>query len=156
MANSKERQSNKIGINQGIKTLLDGYRFDSQQEASFYRQFIRGKCQQVSVHHPIRIIEPYQLGGTDCKGHDYKPDFVVIDQSGRGHLIDVKNSFTGYGVKADARLRFALIQSAQNQPVEVVIPRKGWFWLKIMDTKKKFEPIKMTSLDYNIHDYIGQ
>lgn len=117
----QEQQSNKIGVNQGKKVRLDGYVFDSQQEASFYQQFVKGKCWELHVHNPIRIIEPYQLGGTDCKGFDYKPDFTVVDQ-----------------------------------PVEVVIPRKGWFWLKIIGTKKKFEPVKMRSLDYDIHEFIGQ
>lgn len=152
----QEQQSNKIGVNQGKKVRLDGYVFDSQQEASFYQQFVKHDCQQFHVHQSIKIIEPYQLGGTDCKGFNYKPDFTVVDQSGRGHLIDVKNSFTGYGIKPEAKIKFALIQSNYDQPVEVVIPRKGWFWLKIIGTKKKFEPLKMRSLDYDVHEFIGQ
>lgn len=151
-----EQQSNKIGRNQGKKITIDGYKFDSHQEADFYVQFIKGAGLPFQVHPTYPIIDKFAVGGINMRGLTYTPDFVIKDSTGRDRCFDVKNSFTGYGVNAEAKLKFKLFAKRYNSPVEVVIPRKGWFWLKIMSTTRKFEPLRMTTVDYNLAEIIGQ
>lgn len=75
------------------KVTLDGYRFDSQAEAAYYRE-LKMLVRAGEIHHFIVRPQPYELL---VNGHligRYTPDFEVTLATGEVQIIDVKSKAT--------------------------------------------------------------
>jgi len=77
----------------------------------------------------------------------YKPDFVIYDRNGRIlHVYDVKSSLDGrYGADPAAKLRFNLFQRRFKKAVEVVVPRKNDFKMRIFGLSKNVNTRRVTT-----------
>lgn len=133
---------NKAGTHFGRKVELDGYVFDSQKEADFYQRFVRDSGYEFDVH-PRFVLEK---AGT-MTAITYKPDFVIYDRNGRIlHVYDVKSSLDGrYGADPAAKLRFNLFQRRFKKAVEVVVPRKNDFKMRIFGLSKNVNTRRVTT-----------
>lgn len=117
----------------GKKVKLDGYTFDSRKEAGFYERYIKNSGYRYDVHKSFRILNTFQVGGSNIRGASYAPDFVVYDEDGSiYHVYDVKTSIDVNGTDAAAKLRFKLFMLHYNHPVEVVVPRVHDFKMTIL------------------------
>ena len=163
------------------KHFEDGIEFDSQTELNFYHRFIRGKGFHFSYHETFYLTHKYPLGGVEGNAMRYTPDFVIRDNNGNiSHVYDVKGSLSSYDIDRDAKKTFNWFQSKYGIPVEVVVPRKNDFKMKILgvsnslfdkhvrhDRKGNIKRYAKTgnpmhdyydihsSLDYDIRDTIG-
>ena len=128
----------------GNKVNYKNYVFDSQKEFFFYQRF----CEKydrpdskfvVKVHPSYQILDSWELEpGLKIRGSSYKPDVVIEDKQGNLlHVIDVKNSFTAYGISDAAKLRFKLFTKRYKAPVECVVIRKNDFKVKVFGTTRK-------------------
>lgn len=149
---------NKPGTHFGKKVIIDGYKFDSQKEAKFYQTYLKDTDLNYTVHETFTIIPKQDLTqNVRLRSGVYTPDFVIRDSKGElEHVIDLKNSFTQYGVDAAAQLRFKLFFQRFGKPVEVVVPRAHSFLMKVMGTTKKFTPIELTGIDYNLQELLNR
>lgn len=143
----------------GEKIKSDGYIFDSKKEEAFYRRFKKNNSNPFDVHKSFSLHPIIELCDGDlriCEIH-YSPDFAIYNQEGQiAHVIDVKNSFTGFAIDAVASLRFKLFALTYGLPVEVIVPRTNDFKVKIMGTTKKFNPLIKDNFNYNIKDLINE
>lgn len=115
------------------------------------------------------------------RGITYAPDFVVFDAEGAiAHVYDVKTGIGQRAVDTAAKIRFKLFSLKTGIPVEVVVPRKNDFKMKLfgftdnhiqaahakydrhkqLELKSNGEPVYEyydvhSSIDYDIHDLIG-
>jgi hypothetical protein len=64
-------------------------------------------------------------------------------------VIDVKNGFSAYAVDAACKLRFKLFTKRYKVPVEVVVPRKNDFKVKIFGTTKQTKIHTFGGIDYD-------
>ena len=116
------------------KYVEDGIKFDSQVELNFYHRFIRNRGYQFRHHEVFYLARKYMLGGVSGKSHTYTPDFVIRDDRGNiAHVYDVKGSLSSYYIDRYAKKTFGWFQSKYHIPVEVVVPRKHDFKMKILD-----------------------
>ena len=83
-------------------------------------------------------------------------DFVIYDEQGNlKHVLDIKNSFKApYGIDTAASNRFKLFAKKYQIPVEVIVPRTHDFRMKVVGTTKKFEPIILDDLGYDLRAVI--
>ena len=125
--------TNKAGTHFGRRVELDGIVFDSQKEADFYQRFIKNSGYQFDVH-PRFVLEEAGV----MNQITYAPDFVVYDRNGHIlHVYDVKSSLDGrFGVDTAAKLRFNLFQRKFKKAVQVVVPRKNDFKMRIYCLRK--------------------
>lgn len=132
---------NKAGTHFGRKVELDGIVFDSQKEADFYQRFVKNSGYQYEVH-PKFVLE--EAGAMIAI--TYKPDFVIYDRNGKIlHVYDVKASLDGrYGADQAAKLRFNLFQRKFKKVVEVVVPRKNDFKVRIFGLTKNVNTKRIT------------
>ena len=164
------------------KVYMDGYGFASEKERDFYAKFIKPSGMRFELQPNFKIMDRCMIGGTDFRGHGYKPDFVIKRPDGSlAHVYDVKAGFTSYSVSTPARLRFAAFARRYHVPVECVVVRKHDFKMKIFDlsnpkiqaahvrkdlhgkikkSSKTGKPLYdyydvFRSLDYDIADIIG-
>ena len=163
------------------KYVEDGITFDSQVEINFYHRFIRGNGYHFKHHERFYLTEKYALGGVMGKAVTYTPDFVIRNKNGEiTHVYDVKGSLSSYDIDRDAKKTFSWFQSKHRIPVEVVVPRKNDFKMKVLGVPNslfdkhirhdKHGNIKRyaktgnpmhdyydihSSLDYDIRDTIG-
>lgn len=142
--------------NYGKKNEYNGYKLDSIKEMNLYQRFLEKYDRPdsefvVKVHPSFPIIDSFELEpGLKIRGASYTPDFVVEDRQGNLlHVIDVKNSFTAYGISDAAKLRFKLFTKRFGIPVEAVIPRKNDFKVKIFGTTKKTREHVFKDIDYD-------
>lgn len=149
---------NKAGGYFGKKVEYKGHKFDSTKEADFFRKFIEESGLNYKVHPSFELIPKFEIfdGLLNIRSMRYTPDFVIYDEQGElQHVLDIKNSFNApYGVDTAASNRFKLFAKVYNVPVEVVVPRTHDFKMKIMGTTKKFEPIVLNDLNYNLRELI--
>lgn len=118
------------------KVELDGYTFDSQKEADFYLRFIKDSGMLYHVHPQFVIMDSVKVGGYEMRQHVYTPDFVVYRYDGSiAHVYDVKTSLSNLAVDTSAKLRFELFARRYHIPVEVVVPRKDSFKMKVFGYK---------------------
>lgn len=143
MANKPTAQSHF-----GKKIVIDSYKFDSQKEAQFYTDYLRGKGLDFEVHPRFVLQESFERAGLMFRQLVYTPDFLVRDDQGIQHIFDIKNGFNAYGIDTAAQLRFKLLTLKTGVPVEVVVMRKGYFWSKIMGTTKPTEQKKRFRANY--------
>lgn len=160
----------------------DGIRFDSQTEMKFYHNFIRNRGYNFRYHEKFFLNERYMMGGTTMPAHTYTADFVIRDSDGDiAHVYDVKGSLSAYDIDKDAKKTFYWFMNRHRIPVEVVVPRKYDFKMKIFDLprglqakhvkrdkhgnvkryKKSGNPMfeyydVHKSVKYDIHDLIGR
>lgn len=169
----------------GKKVPYKDWDFDSIKERDFFIQFIENSGKKFKVHPSYKIIDKFPLGGYNQRGNTYTPDFVVYDDQGNvEHVYDVKTGINQRAVDTAAKLRFKLFSLKTGLPVEVVVPRKHDFKMKLpgygksdiqpahkqYDKHGKLKTHKTRkgevvptyayynvykSIDYDIHDLIG-
>lgn len=144
----------------GEKVKLDGYTFDSQKEAAFYKRFIKDSGYKFDVHKSFRLHPIIEMCGgmLRLRSSNYTPDFVLYNEDGSiAHVVDVKNSFnTTYAIDAAASLRFKMFAYKYKTPVEVVVPRVKSFRVKVLGGTKKFEPVSKVDFDYSVQDLVKE
>lgn len=145
----------------GNKVKYKNYTFDSIKEFTFYQRFLekydRPDSKFIIKTHPgYDIIDSWELEpGLKIRGAGYKPDFTVEDRQGALlHVIDVKNGFSAYAVDAACKLRFKLFTKRYKVPVEVVVPRKNDFKVKIFGTTKQTKIHTFGGIDYDWRDIL--
>lgn len=72
------------------------------------------------------------------------------------YVYDVKSGFTSYAINSGANIRFKLFAFKYNQPVEVVVPRKHDFRMKMLNITTNFKPVICSDIGYRVEDWIGQ
>lgn len=165
----------------GRKVHYKDWSFDSVKERDFFIHFIENSGKKYKVHPSYKVVDKFQVGGYNQQGITYTPDFVVYGADGSiQHVYDVKTGIDGRAVDTAAKLRFKLFSLRTRLPVEVVVPRKHDFKMKLfgftdhyiqdahahhdvhgnIKRKKNGEPYYdyynvYHSVNYNIHDLIG-
>ena len=165
----------------GKKVEVDGYKLDSEKEANFYLRFVKTCGKRFEVHKSFELISKFSVGGYKQRSITYAPDFVVYDADGRiEHVYDVKSGINQRAVDTAAKIRFKLFSLKTGLPVEVVVPHKHDFKMKLygfttnriqdphasydrhgnMKRKKNGEPMYdyydvHKSVNYDIRDTIG-
>lgn len=115
----------------GRKVELDGITFDSKKEAQFYQQFVKPSSKRFTCHENFDLVSKFSVGGYTQRGIFYRPDFVIYGPDGREHVYDVKTSLSAQGIDKSAMLRFKLFAKRYGMPVEVVVPRRNDFKMKL-------------------------
>ena len=132
----------------GKKVVIDGLKFDSMKEASFYQLYLKPSGYQFTTQEfPLELVKLRQTV--------YKSDFVVYDKVGSiKHVYDVKNGYTEYAIDQKSKIKFSLFARKYGIPVEVVVMRKNYFNVAILGTTKKVRPVSMVNIDYDWQDII--
>lgn len=168
-------------IYKGKKVELDGMKFDSKSERDFYERFIKPSGKRF-LFHPAQVrYKKYKNHGIWCRGKGYTPDFIIQGDDGSWlHIYDVKSSLNPRGMGADARDRIEDWQQRTGHMVELVVPRRNDFKMKLIGPTErtiqarhvkrnrrgevKYYPSGNpqyeyydvhTNIDYDIHDTIG-
>lgn len=116
----------------GKKVHYKDWDFDSEKERDFFIHFIENSGKKFKVHPSYKVIDKFPLGGYNQQGITYAPDFVVFDDDGAiAHVYDVKTGINQRAVDAAAKLRFKLFSLKTGLTVEVVVPRKHDFKMKL-------------------------
>lgn len=98
------------------KTEIDGIKFDSQAEASYYLAHVKGKYDHFSCHESFEIIPKFKLGKRNKRKRVYSPDFVIYDdEQNMIKVVDVKPA----KITADASLRMTLFEYMYKIPVTI-------------------------------------
>ena len=163
----------------GKKVIYKGNSFDSVKERDFFIHFIENCSKHYEVHPRYQVLGKFPVGGYNMRGVSYTPDFVVYNGTDILHVYDVKTSLSPRAIDSAAKIRFTLFARKYGIPVEVVVPRKNNFKMKIyglpsiqtahekhdrhgnVKTTAKGNPTYdhydvFSSIDYNIHDIIGK
>lgn len=147
---------NKPGTHFGQKVVIDGYKFDSKREAQFYTTFVRNCPYRFDTQHKFTLQDSCAIGGLKLRKIDYIADFVIYDEDNSiSHVIDIKNGYSPYAVDAKSRIKFKLFAARYGMPVEVIVPRKHDFRLRILGLTTKFEEQVFNNFDYSVRDLIG-
>ena len=139
----------------GKKSVVDGYKFDSQKELDFYLRYIKNSGYEFEVQKNLVLVDKFPLGSHNVRSVSYKADFVVLEGSRIKHVYDVKNGFNGYAIDDKSQLKFKLVAQKYHVPVEVVVLRKHDFKVGILGTTKKIEVQARTNIDYEYSELIG-
>lgn len=169
----------------GKKVPYKDWDFDSIKERDFFIQFIESSGKKFKIHPSYKVVDKFPVGGYNQRGITYAPDFVVFDDEGAiVHVYDVKTGINQRAVDTSAKLRFKLFSLKTGIPVEVVVPRKHDFKMKLpgygksdiqpahkqYDKHGKLKTHKTRkgevvptyayynvykSIDYDVHDLIG-
>lgn len=156
----------------GQKVELDGITFDSMKEAQFYLQFVKPSGKRFTCHENFEVLGKFEVGGYTQRGMFYRPDFVIYGPEGREHVYDVKTSLSARGIDSAAMMRFKLFAKRYGLPVEVVVPRRHDFKMKVFGlttniqtrhtrVSRKGEVVNeyydvFNNVDYDIWDVIGK
>lgn len=139
----------------GKKVVLDGFKFDSLKEATFYQRYIKPSGYQFTTQERFTLLETFPLELVKLRQTVYKSDFVVYDKNGSiKHVYDVKNGYTEYAIDQKSKIKFSLFARKYGIPVEVVVMRKNYFNVAILGTTKKVKPVPMINIDYDWQDII--
>ena len=165
----------------GKKVHYKDWGFDSIKERDFFIQFIESSGKKFKIHPSYKVVDKFPVGGYNQRGITYAPDFVVFDDEGAiAHVYDVKTGINQRAVDTAAKLRFKLFSLKTGLPVEVVVPRKHDFKMKLFGftnpriqeahvKRDRHGNIKRNdkgnpmfdyynvykSIDYDVHDLIG-
>lgn len=165
----------------GKKVHYKDWDFDSEKERDFFIRFIEDSGKRFDVHKSFELISKFSVGEYKQRSITYAPDFVIFDADGHiEHVYDVKSGINQRAVDVAAKLRFKLFSLKTGLPVEVVVPRKHDFKMKLygfttnriqdpharydrygnMKRKKNGEPMYdyydvHKSVNYDIRDTIG-
>lgn len=122
----------------GKKVVIDGLKFDSMKEASFYQLYLKPSGYQFTTQERFTLLETFPLELVKLRQTVYKSDFVVYDKNGSiKHVYDVKNGYTEYAIDQKSKIKFSLFARKYGIPVEVVVMRKNYFNVAILGTTKK-------------------
>ena len=146
----------------GKKTEYNGYIWDSLKERDFYQRFLEKYDRDpnsefiIKIHPNYQIIDGWELEpGLKIRGASYKPDVVIEDKQGNLlHVIDVKNSFTAYGISDAAKLRFKLFTKRYKAPVECVVVLKNSFKVRVFGTTKKTKEHVFKNVEYDWREVV--
>lgn len=161
-----------MGKHYNKRVIIDGIRFPSRKEGNFYLRFIKTSGKRFEVHPSFKLVEKFSVGGRNQHGIGYAPDFVVYDADGTiEHVYDVKSGINQRAVDTAAKLRFKLFALKTGIPVEVVVPRKHDFKMKLFGfttsfqtehvrVNRKGEKVKeyydiYKNTDYDVQELIG-
>ena len=138
------------------KVELDGYRFDSQKEATFYQRYVKPSGYKFDCQKNFVLLDKFEgLGVVNLKSTVYRADFVIYNEDGSlKHVYDVKNGFSNYAIDNRAKLKFAMFARLYGMPVEVVVIRAHDFKATITGSTKKLEPVIRTSVSYDWQDVV--
>lgn len=165
----------------GKKVHYKDWDFDSEKERDFFIRFIENSGKKFKVHPSYKVVDKFPVGGYNQRGITYAPDFVIYgDQGNVEHVYDVKTGINQRAVDTSAKLRFKLFSLKTGFPVEVVVPRKHDFKMKLFGftnpriqeahvKRDRHGNIKLNdkgnpmfdyynvykSIDYDVHDLIG-
>ena len=165
----------------GKKVHYKDWDFDSIKERDFFIRFIENSGKRYEIHRSYKVVTKFPVGGYNQRGITYAPDFVVYGADGSiQHVYDVKSGINQRAVDTAAKLRFKLFSLKTGLPVEVVVPRKYDFKMKLVGftnpriqeahaqhdihgnvrRRKNGEPYYdyynvYKSIDYDVHDLIG-
>ena len=165
----------------GHKVHYKDWDFDSEKECDFFIQFIESSGKKFKVHPQYTIADHILVGGSYMRKKMYKPDFVIFGEDGAiEHVYDVKTGISSRAVDGAAQDRFRRFAGRYGMPVEVVVPRKHDFKMKLLGfenprlqtrhvKRDRHGNIKHTakgnpqyeyydvhkSVNYDIHDTIG-
>ena len=116
----------------GKKVPYKKWIFDSIKERDFFIRFIENSGKRFKVHPSYKIVDKFPVGGYNQRGITYAPDFVVYGPDGAvEHVYDVKSGINQRAIDTAAKLRFKLFSLKTGVPVEVVVPRKHDFKMKL-------------------------
>lgn len=147
---------NKPGTHFRQKVTIDEIEFDSKREATFYQNFVKGKVARFTYHPKFTIDEQFPIGGRVMKAKTYVPDFLIYDEEGDwAHVIDIKTGFNFKAIDSGTRDKFRLFAKFYHFPVEIVVPSTKTFRMKILGLVGGFDDIRMSSLNYQVRDLIG-
>lgn len=139
----------------GKKVVIDGLKFDSMKEASFYQLYLKPSGYHFTTQERFTLLETFPLELVKLRQTVYKSDFVVYDKNGSiKHVYDVKNGYTEYAIDQKSKIKFSLFARKYGIPVEVVVMRKNYFNVAILGTTKKVKPVPMVNIDYDWQDII--
>lgn len=138
------------------KVELDGYRFDSQKEATFYQRYVKPSGYKFECQKNFVLMDKYEgLGVVNLKRTAYKADFVIYNEDRSiKHVYDVKNGFSDYAIDKKAKLKFNMFARLYGLPVEVVVIRAHDFKATITGATKKLEPVVKTDVSYDWQDVV--
>ena len=139
----------------GKKSVVDGYKFDSQKELDFYLRYIKNSDYEFEVQKNLVLVDKFPLGSHNVRSVSYKADFVVLDGNRIKHVYDVKNGFNSYAIDDKSQLKFKLVAQRYHVPVEVVVLCKNYFKVGVLGTTKKIEVQARTNIDYEYSELIG-
>ncbi len=104
----------------GKKVVIDGLKFDSMKEASFYQLYLKPSGYQFTTQERFTLLETFPLELVKLRQTVYKSDFVVYDKVGSiKHVYDVKNGYTEYAIDQKSKIKFSLFARKYGVPVEV-------------------------------------
>jgi hypothetical protein len=139
----------------GKKVVLDGFKFDSLKEATFYQRYIKPSGYSFTCQQRFTLLDTFTLELIKLRQTAYKADFVVYDENGElKHVYDVKNGYDEYSIDKKSKIKFSLFARKFKVPVEVVVMRKNYFNVAILGTTKKVRPVPMVNIDYDWQDII--
>lgn len=160
----------------GHKVHYKDWTFDSEKECDFFIRFIEHSGKRFEVHKRYHLVTKFPVGGRNHRGMSYSPDFVIYGRDGSvEHVYDVKSGINQRAVDKAANLRFTIFSLKTGLPVEVVVPRKHDFKMKLfgyttdfqdehtrIKRKKNGHKERITeyynvykNIDYDINDLIG-
>lgn len=83
------------------KVTVDGYTFDSKDEAAYYRYLVRLKAEEKIINFELQpvyeLIPKFKKHGKSFRRTTYTPDFLIYHLDGSIELIDVKGFSTQQG-----------------------------------------------------------
>lgn len=124
----------------GKKVHYKQWDFDSVKERDFFIRFIEHSGKKFDVHKRFKLVTKFPVGGRNHRGLTYAPDFVVYgSNSSVEHVYDVKSGINQRAVDTAANIRFTLFSLKTGLPVEVVVPRKHDFKMKLFGYTTTFQ-----------------
>lgn len=137
----------------GKKVALDGFKFDSLKEATFYQRYIKPSGYIFTCQQRFTLLDTFTLELIKLRQTAYKADFVVYDENGElKHVYDVKNGYDEYSIDKKSKIKFSLFARKFKIPVEVVVLRSNHFDAAVIGTTKKVKPTSKQNIDYDWQD----
>lgn len=157
----------------GKKVRYKGLRFDSEKERDFFIRYIESSGYKYKIHPHYKVVDKFPVGGLNQHGITYAPDFVVYGADGEvAHVYDVKSGINQNAVSRASKLRFKLFMLRTGIPVEVVVPRKHDFKMKLYGFTTTFQDVHIRknrkgkvvkqsydifkTIDYDVYELIGK
>lgn len=137
----------------GKKVVLDGFKFDSLKEATFYQRYIKPSGYSFTCQQRFTLLDTFTLELIKLRQTAYKSDFVVYDENGElKHVYDVKNGYDEYSIDKKSKIKFSLFARKFKVPVEVVVLRPNHFDSAVIGTTKRVKPVAKQNIDYDWQD----
>lgn len=121
----------------GKKVVLDGFKFDSLKEATFYQRYIKPSGYSFMCQQRFTLLDTFTLELIKLRQTAYKADFVVYDE---------------YSIDKKSKIKFSLFARKFKVPVEVVVLRPNHFDSAVIGTTKRVKPVAKQNIDYDWQD----